>query len=300
MTEPTHMVKSAELLFSFTASQLETWNVQIMSVFNGLVLVSRPRSPQLFIYSWDGRYLSNVTIDYNDALRDAIWTPRGNIAYTSQHFNSSGRVVVMTASGRDILNSHSSLSCPLWLSAFNDTVYLINCGGNVRHSPDDGASWILLFESIDEWHCHKLVLSSTELTNDLWMLESRNPTQDELNRVNVLLRNIRIHSFTKTLKYNRYLSSRNITVNSTSVGKQIDLMLSDLTYDGGLTIFLSDYTNKAIHLFSVNGQYHCQLLSSTHYRFLPTRIEVDRERRLLYVGHFNGLFNVFSLSYDVI
>ena len=299
MTVPKHLVKSAELLFSFTASQLTNYFVQIISAFNELLLVSRVRSSQLFILSWDGRYLSNITIDDNDSLVDAIWTPRRNIAYTSLHFNGNGRVVVMTAFGKGILNSQSPLACPLWLSAFNDTVYLVDCTGRVRHSPDDGVSWILLFEPIDEWHCRKLAISSTDLTNDLWMLESRNPTDNERDRVNLLLGNLRIHSFNKTLQYNRYLSSRKVTFNSTAGSKQIDLTFSDLTHDGGLTIFLSDYHNKTIHLFSINGQYHRQLLSSTHIRSMPTRIVVDSERRLMYVAQYDGLVSVFSLSYDV-
>ena len=131
------------------------------------------------------------------------------------------------------------------------------------------------------------------------MLESRNPTDDEEDRVNLLLGNLHIYSFNKTLKYNRYLSSRNVTFNSTSVNKQIDLILSDFTHDGGLTIFRSDYYNKAIHLFSINGQYHRQLLLSTDIRSMPTRIVVDSERRLMYVAQYDGLVSVFSLSYDV-
>ena len=55
-----------------------------------------------------------------------------------------------------------------------------------------------------------------------------------------------------------------INVSKTN-GKHIDLSYSIiLSYDGNMNIFLSDSDNKAVHVLSVNGQYHCQLLSSHH------------------------------------
>ena len=63
-------------------------------------------------------------------------------------------------------------------------------------------------------------------------------------------------------------------------------------------IFLSDCNNNAVHVFSVNGQYHCQLLSSLHIKNKPSSQAVDKERQLLYVGQDNSVVGVFKLNYE--
>ena len=50
-------------------------------------------------------------------------------------------------------------------------------------------------------------------------------------------------------------------------------------------------------MWSVNGQYHCQLLSSHHIKNLPCRLAVDKERQLLYVGQDESVVGVFKLTY---
>ena len=90
---------------------------------------------------------------------------------------------------------------------------------------------------------------------------------------------------------------RDINVPTTD-GKHINLSeYSSLSYDGNMNIFLSDYDNKAVHVLSVNGQYHCQLLSSHHFKNKPCRLAVDKQRQLLYVGQAKGVVGVFKLTY---
>ena len=57
------------------------------------------------------------------------------------------------------------------------------------------------------------------------------------------------------------VTMRNIDVATTN-GKNVHLSGSSLSYDSNRNIFLSDFYGKAVHVLSVNGQYHCQLLSS--------------------------------------
>ena len=89
---------------------------------------------------------------------------------------------------------------------------------------------------------------------------------------------------------------RDISVPTTD-RKHIDLLYSRLSYDGNMNIFLSECHNKAVHVLSVNGQYHCQLLSSHHFKKKPGRLAVDKERQLLYVGQARGFVGVFELTY---
>ena len=70
-----------------------------------------------------------------------------------------------------------------------------------------------------------------------------------------------------------------------------------LAYDGYMNIFLSDYYNKVIHAFLVNGQYNCQLLSSLNINKIPYKLAVDKECPLMYVGQGISVVEVFILKY---
>ena len=61
--------------------------------------------------------------------------------------------------------------------------------------------------------------------------------------------------------------------------------------------FLSDCEKKAVHVLSVNGQYHCQLLSSYNIESIHHKLAVDKERHLLYVGQLRSVVEVFNLKY---
>ena len=84
---------------------------------------------------------------------------------------------------------------------------------------------------------------------------------------------------------------------ATADGKQIKLNNIRLSYDGNMNIFLINCDNQAVHVFSVSGQYHCQLLSSHHIKNKPWRLAVDKERQLLYVGQDKSVVGVFELKY---
>ena len=276
---------SSQLLKNFTVDQLKGLSVNILSVFNDKLLVSCGVDlSQLFIYSREGRHLSTITTNDNDELWDATWTPRGNIVYTTF---SSNRVVVMSESGK-VITTHTQMTDPRYLSvSSDDIIYLADYMTGVYQSTDDGVSWSLVFKSTDGWHCDQVIKVTTDHSDDFWTLEQSN---------NWMNYHLRVYSVDRR-RSDGNVTWRDINVTTTD-GKHIDLSGSSrLSYDGNMNIFLSDCFNKAVHVLSVNGQYHCQLLSSHHIENNPYRLAVDKERQLLYVGQDEGVVGVFKLTY---
>ena len=126
----------------------------------------------------------------------------------------------------------------------------------------------------------------TDFSDDFWTLE----TSDNYNN------NLRVYSVDRRCSDGN-VTWRDINVTTTN-GKHINLSLnSGLSYDDNMNIFLSDSRNNAVHVFSVNGQCHCLLLSSHHFENKPYRLAVDKERQLLYVGQGDSVVRVFKLTY---
>ena len=273
---------SFQQLFNFTADHLQGAYVKILSVFKNKLLLGGEDFSQLFIYSNEGVYLSNITTtDDNITLWDATWTPSGNIVYTK--FNC-GELVVMTESA-EIIIKHTQMTKPWYFSVSDDIIYLTDLDEGVYQSTDDGISWSLVFKTTAGWDCEHVIKAITDLSDDYWTLES----DDKYKR------HLSVYSVDRRLS-NGNVTWRNINLPKTN-GKNIELFNSRLSLDSSMNIFLSDLDNKAVHVFSANGKYHRQLLSSKHIKDKPTRIAVDKERQLLYVGQQSGVVEVFTLTY---
>ena len=254
-------------------------------MFNEKLLVGRYCFSQLFIYSREGHHFSTITINDNDndMLWDASWTPLGNIVYTKF---SSNEIVIVSESG-NVIATHTEMISPQCLSVFNDDIlYLAESMTGVYQSTDDGVSWSLVFKSTDGWHCRQVIKVATDHSDDFWTME----------RSGINSFHLRVYSVDRR-RSDGNVTWRDINIPSTD-DQHIDLSIySSLSYDGNTNIFLSDYDNKAVHVFSVNGQYHCQLLSLHHFQNKPYRLAVDKERQLLYVGQQGGVIGVFELTY---
>ena len=284
----TNLVNSCELVTNFTVDQLKGKWINILSVFNDKLLVSRDGISRLFIYNREGHYLSTIALSNDDQVRDASWTPRGNIVYTTA---SGSKVVVISESG-EIITANTQMTYAQNLSVSKDgVIYLIaDRKTGVYQSTDDGASWSLVFKSTEGRHCLQAIkIASTDHSEDFWTLESIGDTF-------LYTWYLRVYSVDKRC------SDGNVT------WKDIDLTISDdkqihlsdnssLSFDGNENIFLSDYFNKAIYVFSVNGQYRCQLLSSDHIKKEPCKLTIDKDRALLFVGQQQRVVGQFKLLY---
>jgi hypothetical protein len=74
------------------------------------------------------------------------------------------------------------------------------------------------------------------------------------------------------------------------------LYCSSLAYDGH-SVFVTDCRNKAVHVWSVSGQYDRQLVSPQQLVSGPWRVAVDNQRHVMYVGQWGDTVGVFKLTY---
>ena len=177
---------------------------------------------------------------------DATWTPRGNIVYRIRYSN---KVVVMSESGK-VITTHTQMKRPQFLSVSSDDIInLADWETGVYQSTDDGVSWSLVFKSTDGWHCKQVIKVTTDRSDDFWTLERRDDNY-----------HLRVYSV-DSRHSDGNVTWRDINVPTTD-GNHINLSYSSLSYDGNMNIFLNEWDNKAVHVLSMNGQYHCQLLSS--------------------------------------
>ena len=279
------LVTSPELSHSFTVEMLKSGEIDILSVFNDKLLVGRKNFPQLFILSQEGNHLETFTID-SDGFIDATWTLYGNIVYTT---SKSKLVMLKTLSGE--LIAYTQMTNPQDISVSNDgVIYLADAKAGIYQSTDDGISWNLVFKHCDGWLSRQVVKVNTDHGEEFWVLE----------RGNIFSKNVHLRVYgevdkRKTLRGSSVpLKDNNL---NTPDGRRINLVDSKLLYDGYNSIFLSECYNKAVHLFSVNGHYLCQLLSSCHIKNQPYRLAMDKECQQLYVGQKGGVVDVFKLIY---
>jgi hypothetical protein len=100
-------VTSAKHKLNFTVEQVKDgqYGVLVLSVSSeGKLLVGQYKDCQLHVYSTQGSHVTSINLLDDDALTDAVWTPRGHILYTA--LNSSN-VVIMTQRGDVIIQTKS-------------------------------------------------------------------------------------------------------------------------------------------------------------------------------------------------
>ena len=270
-------VTSSQFLHNFTINQLRGAGANIISVFRDKLLVSCGDSP-LSIYTYDGHFLSNITISVSSFLLDATWTPYGNILYSID----STEVVVISESGQ-IIATHKQLTKPQQFSvSIDNIIYLADLQKGVYQSTDDGISWNFIVNSIDGWNCLQAIKVTADRCDYLWTLE----------RMNEIYR-LRVYDRDKKRSDGNF-TQRNVKVITTNY---IDLINSRLSYDKNANIFLNDISNKAIHAFLANGSYYCQLLFPRYINSPPWGLAVSIENQILFVGQDDGI-GVFKLKYQ--
>ena len=276
-------VKSSQLLFNLTVDHSKyKIGVKILSVVHDKLLISSYNLHQLFIYTREGRYLSTVTTNDNEKIRDATWTPLGNIMYIS--LDNVKKVVSMSDSG-EIITTSSQVTFTMHISVSDDIIYITDWINGAYQSADEGVSWNLIIKSTDGWSCLQVIKVTTDNFNDFWTWEQK---KDDFR--------LRVYSVVGKNSDGNAIR-RNITIPATD-DKHINLLSSELSYDGKMNIFLSDNSNKAVHTFLLNGQYHCQLLLSHHIRKNPLSLAVDKKRQVLYIGQTDSMVQLFKLTYE--
>ena len=258
--------------------------ISILAVSDEGILISHTSLTQLFIYSRKG-FLFSI-IPFAESLGDAIWTPRGNILCTilqMDSYTSNGVMLLSKESGKVI--DKTEMLYPMAFSIFNnDTIYLTEgLTEKVFQSTDDGLTWHPLITSQNGWMCVRAIRVGNKFDFIFWMKEVSNDSKS---------RRLRMYKKKSdgTIKY------KTINVFLGDGRKILTNNYSYIAYDGNMTIFLAEYGINAIHVFSVTGQYRCQLLSSNDLIEQPKILDVDRKNQLLFIGQTKAVVSVFKLT----
>ena len=268
---------SSQLFFNFTINQFPL--VNILSLFNDTLLVGSSGQTQFFIYSHTGRNLLKITDGDKAQICDATWTPRGNILYATK---KPYKVVVMSQNGTIIAICRNMKELSYFSVSSDNGIFVIENGEHIFYSVDDGISWRLQLRLPHGWLCWQVIGVINGRNKQFWMLG-----HDDKARYNLAVYGTRLYGEALWRNVNLTLTESN----------HVYLVRSSLSYDGNMTIFLNDFFNKALHVFSVSGLYRYKLLSPRSIKNNPCRLAIDNKRQLLYVGQENGLVEVFMLLY---
>ena len=272
-----------KFLSNFTANQCEH-GVATLSTYSDNLLVGCTEDYRLYIFSRNGQYLTNVTLNNTDWVRDAIWASNGNIIFSPIF---GGKIVTLSKFGYVIATT--ILPVPYYFSVSNDTIYVTEYETGVYQSTDGGLQWSLVFKPTVGWHCVMTIKVIANNSDDFWALERVDDYR--FSRLRVYSLNIK--------RLDGYVTWKDIdTVNITTNGEYVDIKATSLSYDGYGNVFLGDLENKAVHVFLVSGQYHCQLMLSERLKYNPYKLFIDNKRQLLYVPQSKGLVSVFKLIYN--
>ena len=275
-------VKSAKHKSNFTLNTTNDSAVAILSVSSeGQLLVGQVDGGQLHVYSADCCHVTSIKLP--DNVYDAVWTRRGNIVYSEWR---STKVVTMSQSG-DVIQQ-TNVSMPSYLSVSTDgVIYLISDNYKIVYqSTDDGLTWSRMFNVTDGWECWQVIKVSTDSNTDvLWtVVESAKDCR------------LRVYTVDKRRAVGDNVTWRDVTLPSHVT---VSLSESKLAYDGHTSIFVTDsVSNRAVHVWSVSGQYDRQLVSPQQLISKPCRVAVDTQRHVMYVGLEKGTVGVFELTYE--
>ena len=284
-------MKSCEFLFNLTFihEQFGISDLNILSIHNRTVLISGQWSKKLYIYNFEGQLLSSINTSDEYCLQDAVWTSRGNILFIVADYPR--RVVTMSAFGIVINRSQAFKNLVVKLSHSSDgVIYLIDELDGVHQSSNDGISWSFIFKPIENWFSQQVIKVTTDNSSEnFWSMEKNCPNNT------YCITSVRIY---KVYKNKQEKNWKDVSL-LTPTGIYINLTPLDLGmhYDGVSSILLSEWSSRVIHVFSVTGQYHSQLLSTDRVVLCPYSIVADKEQNVIFVGQ-RYLVTAFKLNYE--
>ena len=287
---PAGFVTSFKLSSSFIVKQLTYSTVRRLATSNGKLLISQEDSRSFFIYSLENyTCLSIITINetyYEREITDVKWTPRGNIVFTVFF---KGLLSVITESGEVIVKILMNLPQCIYVSK-DDVIYLADLVTGLLQSIDDGVTWSVVYKPIDGWRFKQVIKVTTEKSDDFWIV--KHEMRASTHKLGVYSAQRKCSSVIPNIT-----RTRDIDLDVTGV-KRVKLQENSLLFDGGMNIFVNDFINKKVYLFSKTGQYRCQLMSLDNFKKPPETLAIDSQRQLLYIGHTLGSVSVFNLTYE--
>jgi hypothetical protein len=168
-------------------------------------------------------------------------------------------------------------------------IYLADYRAGVYQSTDDGESWSDMCKVADGWHCVQVIrVSSDSNTQIFWASEALQHADNTKWR-------LRVYTVDKR-QVGDSLTWRDVTLPShVSVNLRNCKLAYD--YDGYTNMFVTDFNSKAVPLWTVSGQYVCQLVSPHQLVNIPQLLAADSQHgHVMYVGQDGGTVGVFELT----
>lgn len=213
-------------------------------------------SCRLHIYNTAGKLVKSLDVPNDEYIRDAVWTPRGNIVVTT---NES--VTVVSVLGGVIVSNKLKRDGKLSVST-DDVIYLFDEKDGVFQSVDDGVTWSHVFKLPDiNWRLYNVIKLSTQCNIDDFFAVERDSSYTEF----------RLRMYT----VDRKQVENSLTWRDINLPKHVNCNCCELAFDGHSNIFMTDYNNGAVHVWSVNGHYDHQLLSVHDFSDSDTKVSVD-------------------------
>jgi hypothetical protein len=143
-----------------------------------------------------------------------------------------------------------------------------------------------MFNVTDGWQCWQVIKVSTDSNTDvLWTLVWS--AEDW---------RLRVYTVDKRRAVGDNVTWRDVTLPSHVT---VDLNSSNwrMTVTQAFLLQIID-NNRAVHVWSVSGQYDRQLVSPQQLISKPWCVAVDTQRHVMYVGLEKGTVGVFELTYE--
>jgi hypothetical protein len=133
----------------------------------------------------------------------------------------------------------------------NEVICLADSATGVYQSTDGGVTWSHVFNIADGWQCVQVIkVSIDSSTQVFWSIE----------RLSANFNKWRLQVYTvEQQRLGNDVKWRDVTLPSHVT---VDLWDSKLSYDGHTSMFVTKLIDRAVHVWSVGGQYVCQLVSS--------------------------------------
>ena len=244
--------------------------MRTVSLYQDKLLIGIINDRHLHVFQTNKNYVSSIRVSHKFFC--AKWTHHGNILYVS---NARGGLACLVSQSGQILKQHNTAGLTS-INVVHGVIYLTAEKG-FYISTDGGYTLILqnnFLKNKTLWKVIKVVTDRCEL---LWTIEE----DDKLHLYSVV-----------PISSMNALKEHMIQSLPPTLSKLEHSGMCDIAYDGRTNIFLTDFKNSKIHVFSVTGHYIGQLLDD-----IPgvCCLAVDEVHELVYVANWNN--KIISCKY---
>ena len=249
--------------------------IDILSVLVDKLLVAHKLGRHLFVYDQQGYHIRTITIDKDVLvlLKDAVWTPYGNILYISLN-----KVVLISEAGKHI--TQTEIIEPDKLSVSSDEIIYVTANdkptSSVFQSSNGGVTWSMVFKSAT-WEFHHVIKVSADQGDEFWTYAFKNKD----NTLRILVQSVdRVGIDDTGTSWKEF-----------NVGTSV----TRLSHDGNGNIYFIGMIAKTVYVMQRNGTRPRSLLSLDNFVW---SMDVEIKSNLLCVGHNNRKISIYRLLYS--